>query len=113
MILRLVIAFAGAAAITASLFLGMHEVADRLKLRDPTKFFTISNVIVLPGSRRPSRPRSPERPPERSTPDLRPNLDVRGDAPVRPVAPDLPAPNTAPPELPEAPAPDAPSSATP
>lgn len=99
--MRYVIAFAGAAAVTASLILGMNQVAEQLKLRDPTRFFTISDVIVLPQSKRPERPPAPTLPPERSVPALRPNLDVRPDAGLRPVAPDLSSPETAPPQLPQ------------
>lgn len=79
-LVRLSIAFVGAFAITAGLLLSMNQVAETLRLRDPTKYFHITDVIVLPSSKRPERPPQPERPPERARADIhlrgRPDLGV-------------------------------------
>lgn len=79
-VVRLFVALIGASAITVGLLLSMHEVSEKVRLRDPTKYFRITDVIVLPGSKRPERPPTPELPPERARADLhiggRPDLGV-------------------------------------
>jgi len=99
---RVLAAVVGAFAVTTSLLLGMNQVAEQLKLRDPTKYFRITDVIVLPAPRRPARPRSPELPPERAAPELSPSAPARPEPPVRPAEPSRPAPEAAPPVLGEA-----------
>jgi hypothetical protein len=104
MISRILIALVGAFAITASLLLGMNEVAEKLRLRDGTKFFRINDVSIVPSGRwRPDRPPIPDQPPERSAPELRPSADkaIELERPIRPEAAPVQAPAIAPILLPE------------
>jgi hypothetical protein len=99
-LLRLMLALIGGFAITVSLLLGMTEISESLRLRDPTKYFRISDITILPSGRwRPSRPATPELPPARTAPELGSatpqSLDA--DTPDRPAAP---APGTAPLDIP-------------
>lgn len=70
-LVRLGIALVGAFAVTVGLLLSMNEVAERVRQRDPTKYFRITDVIVLPGSKRPERPPAPALPPQRTRADSR------------------------------------------
>jgi hypothetical protein len=70
-LVRLLFALVGALAVTIGILLSMNEVAERVRQRDPTKYFRISDVIVLPGSKRPERPPTPDLPPQRAQPDVR------------------------------------------
>jgi hypothetical protein len=84
--------------------LGMNKVAERLRLRDGTKFFRISDVIVLPSGRwRPDRPPAPDQPPERSAPELRPSTEatIELEQPIRPEAAPGTRPTIAPVVLPK------------
>lgn len=106
MIARILIAVVGASAITVSLLLGMNQVAESLRVRDATKYFQISDVIVLRSGRwRPDRPAAPELPPERAQPELRP-LRAPGIGIEPPPRPDsVPAPGL---EIPPITLPDTP-----
>jgi hypothetical protein len=72
MIVRLLVAIFGAAAITIGLFLFMNDVANRFVLRDPTQYFAIADFIRAPdrGRQLPEVPVIPE-----ATPD-RPQLEL-------------------------------------
>jgi hypothetical protein len=105
MITRLLIAFVGGLAVTAGLLLAMNQVAETLRTRDPTKFFQITDVIVLRSGRwRPERPAVPERPPERTAPERhRPAPGIGIEAPPRPNTAPAPGLEIPPITLPDAP----------
>lgn len=72
MIIRLLAAVLGAAAITIGLFLFMDDVANRFVLRDPTQYFAITDYIRAPdrGRQLPVVPVIPEAAPDRPLLDL-------------------------------------------
>ena len=67
MIPRFLIAFVGAVAVTIGLFLFMNDVSDRMRLRDGTMYFKITDFIPAPDPGR----QLPEAP---TLPELRPNV---------------------------------------
>lgn len=71
MIVRYVTAAIGGSLITVAMLLGMNEVAQKFKERDPTRYFGIVDFVALPESRRPTPPPAPAVPPER------PRVEVR------------------------------------
>jgi len=103
MVQRLLIAVAGASLITSAMLLGMNEVAQHLKERDPTQYFQISSFTPAPESRRPKPPPAPAVPPERPWLDHAQPRDTRVPVTAPSVDPERLA---APPLVPE-PSPDA------
>lgn len=105
MIIRLLAALLGAAAITVGLFLFMDDVANRFVLRDPTQYFAITDYIRAPdrGRQLPDVPVIPEAAPDR--PQL--ELDEEEEAlslelePVLPAMEDLVPPEDRQPDLSE------------
>lgn len=77
---RLVVASAGAALITAAILLGMSEVAQRIRQRDPTRFFQITDIIPRPERGRPTRPADAQLPPPRAAPEYSPEGEVSLDS---------------------------------
>ncbi|WP_428102765.1 hypothetical protein [Candidatus Rariloculus sp.] len=78
---RLVIASIGGALITFTILLGMSEVAQKFRERDPTRYYRIVDFIPAPdGWRRPEF-RDPALPPERT------QLPYEGSGPTIAVEP--------------------------
>ncbi|HEX6992589.1 MAG TPA: hypothetical protein VF339_00425 [Gammaproteobacteria bacterium] len=109
MIVRYITAAIGGGLITVAMLLGMNEVAQKFKERDPTRYFGIVDFVALPEDRRPARPPAPATPPER------PRIDVQTPGstalPLHMPSVDPDPDRVAPPPLipepdPEAPAPD-------
>ena len=71
MIGRYLAATIGGSVITLAMLLGMNEIAEQFKERDPTRYFSVVDFVALPKDRRPSPPPVPAVPPER------PRIDVR------------------------------------
>jgi hypothetical protein len=59
-------AFVIAAAITGGMLYGMNKVAETLQLRDPTRYFRVTDVIVPQPKGAAKRPQSAELPPPRA-----------------------------------------------
>ncbi len=83
MIPRLLLAAAGAAAITIGLLLLMDDVTNRYLLNDPTRYFRITDYIPAPdrGRQLPDLPVVPEVAPERprfedSDDEEQPDLEI-------------------------------------
>ena len=104
MIIRLLAALLGAAAITVGLFLFMDDVANRFVLRDATQYFAITDYIRAPdrGRQLPDVPVIPEAAPDR------PQLELDEEAalplelePVLPAMEDLVPPEDRQPDLSE------------
>ena len=72
MIVRYLTAAVGGSLITIAMLLGMNQVAEKFKERDPTRYFGVVDFVALPEGRRPTPPPAPTIPPER------PRIDVRG-----------------------------------
>lgn len=81
MVLRIVVASIGGAAVTIALLLLMNEATKHFKDRDPTRYFGIADFIPAPEGRLPTPPPAPGAQPERA--QLR--YDRSGDATL-PVA---------------------------
>ncbi len=64
MLPRLLISVAGASVITSAMLLGMNQIAQRFKERDPMQYFQISSFTPAPESRRPKPLPPPAVPPE-------------------------------------------------
>lgn len=95
MIVRYVTAAIGGSLITVAMLLGMNEVAQKFKERDPTRYFSVVDFVALPQDRRPVRPPPPAMPPER------PQIDVRtpGSSPLPLQMPTIDDDRVAPPPL--------------
>ena len=83
-IIRYMIAFIGAAAITIALLLFMNDLVGRIFLRDPTRYFTITDFIPAPDRGR----QLPDAPP---SPAVAPNAPVFDDESTEGVIVDAPA----------------------
>jgi hypothetical protein len=65
MLPRLVIALAGAIAVTLAMLWGMNAVTNLFRERDATRYFRVTDFIPAPdGPRKPALPRTPEQAPE-------------------------------------------------
>lgn len=63
---RLLSALVIAAAITGGMLYGMNKVAETLQLRDPTRYFRITNVVVPKPKGPAKRPQAAQLPPARA-----------------------------------------------
>jgi hypothetical protein len=68
MVRRLFVALVGAVVITGGMLLGMSGIVDAFRNRDPTRYFSITNIISRPAQGRRERPGDIVRAPERRTP---------------------------------------------
>ena len=83
-IIRYTIAFIGAAAITIALILFMNDLVGRFILRDPTRYFTITDYIPAPDRGR----QLPDAPP---SPAIAPDVPEFDDESTEGVIVDMPA----------------------
>jgi len=91
MVGRILTAVVGAAIVTTSMLLGMHQVTKHFYDTDPTQYFGIAEFIPGPdGRRRPSPPPVPEAPPDRPQLQYQRSGDAR--LPLDPPAVDQEAP---------------------
>tara|TARA_B100000315_G_C14232502_1_gene431643 strand:+ start:158 stop:493 length:336 start_codon:yes stop_codon:yes gene_type:complete len=92
LIIRYVIAFIGAVAITIALLLFMNDLVSHFLLRDPTRYFAITSFIPAPdrGRQLPDAPPTPTNAPDVPELEYETAEEIIVDTPVAEVETELP-----------------------